>query len=329
MTGPNRRQLLAAPALLLPAAARAQAQAQAQASYAAGQTVTLVNPYAAGGASDVIGRVLTEGLAARLGTNVIMEHRPGASTSLAARQVARARPDGLSLLMGTIVTYTMAPLALKNPGYNPVEDFAHVGMVTDSIYVLCANPKWQSLAEILAAAKADPKRINYASWGIGTTAHLPMVDLGIRAGVEMTHVPYNGSPPALIDTIAGRTDLMFALLAACKGHIESGRLRPLATCALERAALLPALPTVAELGFPGFRVGGWYGVSAPKETPAPVLAQLVAATTATMASPEARRVLDPVGMFEQPSGPAPMLGRIAEELRLHAALMQRSGVVPE
>ena len=321
----TRRALLAAPALLLPAAARAQVPA----SYAAGQTISLLIPYAAGGASDVIGRVVAEGLGSRLGATVVMEHRPGASTTLAARQVARARPDGLSLLLGTIVTYTMAPLALKNPGYSPTEDFAHVGLVTDSVYVLCANPKWNSLAEILAAAKARPGSINYASWGIGTTAHLPMVDLGIRAGVEMTHVPYNGSPPALIDTIAGRTDLMVALLAACKGHIESGRLRPLATCGQDRATLLPALPTIAELGFPGFRVGGWSGVSAPRGTPAPVLELLVAATAATLATPEARRVLDPVGMFEQPPGPGPMQARITEELRLHAELMRRSGVQPE
>lgn len=320
----TRRALLAAPALLLPGASRAQAP-----SFAAGQTISLINPYAAGGASDVIGRVVVDGLASRLGATVVMEHRPGASTSLAARQVARARPDGLQLLMGTIVTYTMAPLALKNPGYNPQEDFAHIGMVTDSVYVLCANPKWNSLAEILAAAKARPGSINYASWGIGTTAHLPMVDLGIRAGAEMTHVPYNGSPPALIDTIAGRTDLMFALLAACKGHIESGRLRPLATCAPERSSLLPELPTVAELGFPGFRVGGWYGVSAPKGTPPAIVAQLAAATSATMAAPEVRRVLDPVGMYQVPQGPAAMAARIAEELQLHAELMRRAGVQAE
>ncbi len=314
---------LAAPGLLL------AGRATAQDSYAKGQNVSLVLPYAPGGATDVIGRAVADGLSARLGANVVMEHKPGASTTIAARQVMRARPDGLQILLGTIATFSLAPLALKNPGFDPLADFAHLSMVTDNVYVLCANPKWGSLAEILAAAKADPARISYASWGIGTTAHLPMVDLAGRAGVEMTHIPYNGSPPALIDVIAGRCDLMFALLAACKGHIESGRLRPLATCADARAALLPELPTMQELGYAGFRVGGWYGVSVPVATPAPAQAQLLAATEATMVAPETRRVLDPMGMFLTPLGPQAMRARITEELALFRALMQRAGVQAE
>src|SRR5919199_6657254 len=169
---PGRRALLAAGATLA-----APRLAGAQSSWPAGQTVAVVVPYAPGGASDVVGRLVTQGLQERLGGTFVMDHKPGASTSLAARHVARARPDGTTLLLGTIATFTLTPLAFRNPGYDPIADFAHVTMVCETLSLLVSHPRWSSLAELIAAAKQRPGALSFATWGVGTTAHLPMLDL--------------------------------------------------------------------------------------------------------------------------------------------------------
>jgi len=315
-----RRSLIAAPLA---------APALAQAPWPAGQTVALVVPYAPGGASDVVARLVTDGLSARLGGNFVMDHKPGASTTLAARLVARARPDGLTLFLGTIATFTLAPLAFRNPGFDPLADFAHISLVCETIQLLVANPRWTSLSSLLEAAKARPDALSYATWGVGTTAHLPMLDLLGRVGAEMLHVPYNGSPPAMTDTIAGRTDCMFALLAACKGHIEGGRLRPLAVPTATRPAPIPDVPTFAELGIPDFIYTGWYGVQAPAATPAPIQARIAEALAAHFADPKVLEFMAGQGLGPSRMGRAAALARIERELPLHRVLLARAGLAPE
>ncbi|GAA0597594.1 tripartite tricarboxylate transporter substrate binding protein [Craurococcus roseus] len=326
--GPRRRDFLAAAASIAPLATPRVARAQGGA-WPAGQTVSVIVPYAPGGASDVVGRLLTTGLQERLGGTFVMEHRPGASTGLAARHVARAKPDGLTLLLGTIATFTLTPLAFRAPGYDPIADFAHVTMLCETLSLLVAPPRWSSLGELLAAAKQRPGALSYASWGVGTTAHLPMVDLCGRAGVEMLHVPYNGAPPALTDTIAGRTDCMFALLAACKPHLEAGRLRGLAVPTAARPAVLPDVPTFAEAGFPDFVYTGWYSLQAPPGTPEPILARLAEASIETFKDPRTRELMAAQGIARAPGGKAPLLARIERELPLHRDLMRKAGMVPE
>jgi tripartite-type tricarboxylate transporter receptor subunit TctC len=327
--GGGRRALLAA-AAAAPLAAPLPVRAQNNdGAWPGGQTVSVVIPYGPGGASDVVGRLLTAGLQERLGGSFVMDHRPGASTALAARHVARAKPDGLTLLLGTIATFTLMPLALRAPGYDPVSDFAHVTMLCETLSLLVAPPRWGSLGELLAAAKQRPGALSYASWGVGTTAHLPMVDLCGRAGVEMLHVPYNGAPPALTDTIAGRTDCMFALLAACKPHLEAGRLRGLALPTPARPAVLADVPTFAELGFPDFVYTGWYSLQAPPGTPEPILARLSEAAIETFKDPRSRELMASQGIARAPGGKAALLARIERELPLHRVLMRKAGVAPE
>jgi tripartite-type tricarboxylate transporter receptor subunit TctC len=322
----GRRGLIAGATLL---AAPALAPALAQAPWPAGQTVAVVVPYAPGGASDVVGRLVTQGLSERLGGTFVMDHKPGASTSLAARLVARARPDGLTLLLGTIATFTLTPIAFRNPGYDPLADFAHVTQVCETLSVLVAHPRWPSLEAMLAAARARPDALSYATWGVGTTAHLPMLDLLGRVGAEMLHVPYNGAPPALTDTIAGRTDCMFALLAACKGHLEEGRVRGLAVPTAGRPAALPAVPTFAELGIPDFIYTGWYGIQAPAATPLPIQARIEAALVAHFADPKVQAFMQTQGLAPSAMGQAAAIQRIQRELPLHRGLMQRAGLNPE
>jgi tripartite-type tricarboxylate transporter receptor subunit TctC len=325
--GPGRRALLTA-AAAAPLAAALLARAQS-APWPAGQTVSVVIPYAPGGASDVVGRLLTTGLQERLGGAFVMDHRPGASTGLAARYVARAKPDGLTLLLGTIATFTLTPLAFRAPGYDPIADFEHITMLCETLSLLVAPPRWSSLGELLDAAKVKPGALSYASWGVGTTAHLPMVDLCGRAGVEMLHVPYNGAPPALTDTIAGRVDCMFALLAACKPHLEAGRLRGLAVPTPARPAVLPDVPTFDELGFTDFVYTGWYSLQAPPGTPEPILERLSDAAVDTFKDPRTRELMASQGIARAPGGKAALLARIERELPLHRELMRKAGMAPE
>lgn len=321
-----RRRLMAGAALtplLAPGLARTEA------AWPAGQTIALVVPYAPGGASDVVARLVTQGLSERLGATVVMDHKPGASTTLAARYVARAKPDGLTLYLGTIASFTLAPLAFKAPGYDPLADFAHISMVCETIQLLVANPRWQGLPALLEAARARPGALSYATWGVGTTAHLPMLDLLARTGTDMLHVPYNGSPPAMTDTIAGRTDCMFALLAACKGHLEGGRLRPLAVPTATRPAPLPEVPTFAELGIPDFLYAGWYGVQAPAGTPEPIQARIGAALAASFADPKVQAFMAGQGLGPSLMGREAAVARITHELALNKLLLAKAGVVPE
>lgn len=311
-----RRALLASPILAAPALAQSA-------------TTAVLVPYAPGGASDVVGRILIEGLTQRLGGNFVMDHRPGASTTIAARQVARAAPDGRTLLLGTIVTFTMAPLALRNPGYDPVTDFSQLSALCDTQSVLVAHPRWDSLAQLLEGARARPGQLSYATWGVGTTAHLPMVDLTSRAGVEMIHVPYNGAPPALTDTIAGRTDCMIALVAAARGHIESGRVKVLGAATPERIGALPALPTIAEQGFPGFGGVAWYSLQGPPGLPEPVKARLTQAAIETFGDARTLAFMAGQGLGPTPMGEAALIARIRRELELHRGLMQKAGITPE
>lgn len=313
----TRRAVLAAPIVALPLAApRAQTAA-----------TSLVIPYAPGGASDVVGRLLADGLTQRLGGSVVMDHKPGASTTIAARHVARARPDGQTLLLGTIVTFTMAPLALRTPGYDPLADFTHLTQLCDTEALLVANPRWESLAQLLDAARARPGQLSYASWGIGTTAHLPMVELTARAGVEMLHVPFNGAPPALTEVIAGRVDCMIALVAASRGHVEAGRVRALGAVTKERLAAFPDLPTVAEQGFPGFGGGAWYSLQAPPGLPALLRARLTAAAAETFQDPRNLAFMRAQGLAPAPAfGEAALVARIRRELDQHRELMARAGI---
>jgi len=319
----TRRTTLAIPALALPAAAQA---------WPGSQTVSLIIPYAPGGASDVVGRVVQQSLGAALGGTFIMENRAGASTTLAARLVKAARPDGSMLLLGTIATFSLAPLAFRNPGYDPLADFAHVTQVCDTVTLLVANPRWHSLEQLLAAARARPGQLSYASWGVGSTGHLPMVELLRLAGADMLHVPYTGSPQAMTDTMAGRTDCMLVLLAAGRAQIEAGRLRPLGISNPTRSDALPGLATIAEQGFPGFGMAGWFSIQAPLGTPEPILATIRRGVATGLADGDARRLMATNGLTPtapDQQGEAPLKARITRELAQHRELLARAGVVPE
>lgn len=317
----HRRTLLAAPTLLaLPA--RAQ-------SWPGGQTVAVVMPYSPGGSTDVLGRILVQGLAERLGGTFILDHKPGASTTLAARHVAAARPDGLTLLLGTVVTFTMAPFSIRQPGYDPFTGFEHLTLLAETGFVLVAHPRTPSLAALVAAARARPGELAYATWGVGSSSHLMMLQLMQRTGTRMLHVPFNGSPPGLTETIAGRTDAMMSVIAPARPQVEAGRLAALAVAGAARQAAMPAVPTTEELGVPGIRPPGWFSLQAPAATPAPITARLARAAAESFRTPAAEAQLAQLGFGATPAGPEALMARLREDYALHRELLAQAGVQAE
>jgi tripartite-type tricarboxylate transporter receptor subunit TctC len=323
----GRRAVLAGTGSAL-AATATPGMAHGQNTYPGGRTVSIVVPYAPGGSMDVLGRVLTQGLSGRLGGTFVLDHKPGASTTLAARQVARARPDGSTLLMGQRDLHHTA-LRAAQPGFDALADFAHVTMIGDTLFLLVANPRWRSLEEVVSEAKRRPGALACATWGVGTSSHLMTLDLMARAGIDLLHVPYNGAPPALTETLAGRVDLMFSTFAPAKPHVEAGRLRAFGTPAAERVAALPEVPTLIELGYGDFVGNGWFTLSAPAGTPQPVLTRLEEATVAALADPAVRARLDSLGLVSSAPGSKAVRERIERDAATNRELMRRAGIEPE
>ena len=318
----HRRALLAS-VLAAPAVARAQ-------GFAEGRPVSIVLPYSPSAGQEVTSRILTEGFAERFGGGTyVNEHRPGAGTTVAARHVARARPDGTTLLLATNVTFTMAQYAYRNPGFEPDADFAHISLLSEALYFVAANPRWQSVEQLVAEAKRRPGELVFTSWGVGSVAHLLGVDFCRRNGIEMLHLPFNGTPPALIEVIAGRADLIFTIMATALPHVQAGRLRAIATPSPQRIPSYPDLPTMQELGYPDFVMLPWFSLSAPAGTPPALLAQLEAAAQHAFATPAAAAKLAENGLVPAARGRADMLARIQDDRRRNQELMRVAGIQPE
>jgi tripartite-type tricarboxylate transporter receptor subunit TctC len=320
-----RRGLLAAglAPLLAPRLARAQG------AFPGNRPVSLVIPYAAGGIPDVFGNAINQGLQERLGGTFVMDHKPGASTTLGTRLAARARPDGHTLVFAGNATFTITPFVLRSAGYDPAKDFTWLGMTGIAVYLFVAHPRWESLEQLLAAAKRRPNEISYATWGVGSSAHLGTFDLARRAGVEMIHVPYNGTAAALVDVSSGRVDFMLSTLAPARPHMEANRVRALGIATARRFRPLPDLPTVAEQGFPGYVVPNWTGVAAPAGLPDAIAGQLEAALAQTFSDEALLRRLEPLGVTASPTGARAMREQVARDLAENADLVRRAGITVE
>lgn len=279
--GWSRRHWLAAAGTLLTAPAL-----RAQADTWPAKPVTLVVAAPPGGPSDNFGRQLAEDLQKLLGQPVIIDNRPGAGGQLAAEYVARAAPDGYTLLMsfaGNATAQTLIP----RPGLDFNRDFTHVTQMMSGANVLVANPSTglKTFKDFIAYAKANPGRLSYASSGNGTSGHLAMELLKQRAGLSLVHIPYRGGAPALNDLLAGQTQVMFLNTDAVLPHIRTGRLVGLATSSPQRSPLLPELPTVAESGYAGFEATAWGGLSGPKGMPPAVVDKLHSAVLKVLNGP--------------------------------------------
>lgn len=258
--------MLCAPALLY-----STAYAQAYPS----KTITLVVPTAPGGANDAMARIIAQGLSQKMGQAVIVENKPGANGAIATEFVARAAPDGHTILFGYIATHGINP-ALQRLKYDPIADFEPIGMVANSptLLVVTNSLPVNNAKELVALLKAKPDSISYASAGKGTAPHLSAELFQINTGTTMLHVPYKGSAPALVDTIGGTTQVMFPSLFSAFPQVTGGKLKALGIAGEKRAAVLPNVPTLKEQGIPNMNVTQWYALFAPAKTPQPIIVRL-------------------------------------------------------
>jgi tripartite-type tricarboxylate transporter receptor subunit TctC len=278
------RKLLAL--LLLPFAALAQSYPN--------RPVHMIIPFASGGASDFVGRILQPGLSEGLGQPIVIDNRPGASGNIGMAAAAHADPDGYTIYLGNIGTVAINPGVFSKLEVHPLKDFIAVTQVVDVPGVLVKNPAFppNSVAEFVAYAKANPGKVNYASPGSGSQNRLEMERLRKAAGLDMVHVPYKGGAgPAAAALVAGETHIMFVTASSAMPMIKSGRLKVLAVTAPKRLEPLPDVPTMAEAGFPGFESGSWQGIFVPKGTPRPIVDKLYAVTLKVMQLPEVRERL--------------------------------------
>ena len=249
--------------------------------------IRFIVPAPPGGAPDAIARIVGQRLAVQLGQPVVIDNRGGGNGVIGVEAVRQAPADGYTLVLGYQGPFAINP-GLRDLPYDPIKDFAPITLLAVSQNVLVVHPSFpaRTLKELVAAAKAKPGEVNYASGGTGQSSHLSMELLEYMTGMKMTHVPYKGAGPALADTIAGHVKLHFLALAPAIPLIQSGKLVPLGVTGNQRAALLPNVPTIAEAGAPGFEVLTWYGALVLAATPKPIVARLHAEMVAALKSPE-------------------------------------------
>ena len=269
--------------------------------------VKIVVPFAPGGGTDVVARTLAQEMAKDLGVNVMIENKPGAGTIIGTQAVAVSDPDGYTLLMGTFANAVNPSLNAKLP-YDPHKDFAPVALVARSFNVVVVNPKSpiKSIADLIAAAKAEPDKLSYGTFGIGTSAHLAGELFKNMAKVNLATIHYKGAAPAITDLIGGQIQVMFTTVASAASLIESGQLRALAVTSAERSPAFPQLPTVAEAGVPGYAAESWYGLFAPAKTPAEVIDRLNKSAASAVQSEAFKKlgVNEGLVMIAQPAGGA-------------------------
>jgi len=255
------------------------------------KSIRLIVPFAPGGSNDIVGRAIATPLGEHLGRQVIVDNRPGAGAVLGTEIVANAPKDGYTLLINSL-THTINPWLYKLP-FDPIKAFAPVSMIASGPIVLVVNPSLpvQSVAELIALAKAQPGKLQYASAGIGTFTHLGAELFKLAAGVNLLHVPFKGGGPAAIDVIGGHTKVYFSNLLTVMPHIRSGKLRVLGVGGKQRIAQLPDVTTIAEAGVPGYEAINWWGVLAPAGTPAPIVARLHAEIAAVLNTPDVQKRL--------------------------------------
>ena len=289
--------------------------------------IRIVVPFPAGGATDILARAAAQKLTEAWGQPVLVDNRPGAGGNIGSELVARAAPDGYTLEMGTVGTHAInASLYAKMP-YDHVKDFAPVILVASVPNVLVVNPAVpvNSVQELIAYARANPGKLNFASSGSGTSIHLSGELFKVMAGVQMTHIPYKGSAPALQDLIAGQVQLMFDNLPPSLPQIKGGKLRALAVTSTARAPALPDVPTVAEAGLPGFEASSWFGILAPAGTPPEIIAKLNAEIAKWLASPEAREKMLALGANAAGGAPEDFAKHIAAETAKWQKVVKASG----
>ena len=320
----RRAALLGAVAALLPWGALAQSWPD--------KPIRLVVPYPPGGATDVIGRVMAQRLSAGLGQQVVVDNRGGAGGNLGADLVAKAAPDGYTVLMGAMTSHSiMATLERATVKYNFEKDLVPVSVVgyVPLVFVVHPSVPATNLKELIAHAKANPGKLSFASSGAGAPQRMGGELFKRTAGLDMMHVPYKGSGPAMTDLMGGHVLTMVETVPAALPHIKAGKIRALAVTTAQRISMLPEVPTAAEAGLPGFEISSLFGILVPAGTPAAIVNRLNAEINKVLATPEAKQELLTQGAYASPSTPEQAQARVKQEIAMWAKVIREADIKPD
>ena len=292
------------------------------------KSIRWISPWPAGGANDIFSRAIGQKIAESFGQQVLVDNRPGAAGTIGSDLAAKAPADGYTVVMGSSPTHAIAPALYPALPYDPVRDFAAVTLVGSVPNVLVLHPSVpaRNVKELIAVAKARPGKLNFASTGNGTSQHLSAELFKFMAGVDMVHIPYKGTAPALTELVAGQVDLAFENMPALIPHIQAGRLRALAVTTSKRSAIMPELPTIAEAGLPGYDASVWFGVFVPAGTPRPVIDRLHAEILKALQTPDLKSRMVSMGTEVSGMGPDDFSAYVRKEIPKWANLVKAAGV---
>jgi tripartite-type tricarboxylate transporter receptor subunit TctC len=292
------------------------------------RNIRIIVPFSAGGAVDILGRLIAQKLGENWGTSVIVENRPGASGAIGAEVVARSAPDGYTLLMGYDGTLVIGPLISPNSPFDTVRDFQPVTEVASGAIIIVANPKVpaKSLQELIALDRSKPGTLTFGTSGVGSTPHLTGELLNTLTGMKLVHVPYNGGPLALRDTLSGQVQLSIIAIPTVQSYISQGLLKAIAVTTAHRSSADPTVPTVAESGLPGFDVSDWFGIMAPKGTPQPIVLKLQAEIARILQLKDIQDRLADLGVEPVGNTPDQFASQIKADIEKWKPVVARSGL---
>jgi tripartite-type tricarboxylate transporter receptor subunit TctC len=294
------------------------------------KTVVMVTPFPAGGSVDLVARAVAQQMSDAWKQPVIVSNRPGASGNIGAEQVARAVPDGYTLLMGT-TALASAPAVYPKLGYDLVRDLAPVGLVVTMTNVLVVHPSLpaRTVKELLALAKARPGTLTSASAGVGSSNHLALVLFNMLAGVDVSHIPYKGAAPAVAEVMGGHVAMTFAPIAAVLPQVRSAKLRALGVTAARRSTELPELPTISEAGVPGYESTGWNALFAPRGTPREIILKVNAALAQSLKAPKVKEIFASSGAEAAADSPEALARFVQSETAKWTKVVKAAGIKPE
>ena len=323
---PKRRTFVLATVAAAGALSLAPLAAQAQAAFPS-KPITIIVPFSAGGTTDILARVVGLHMGTDLGQPVVVDNRAGAGGNIGGQAAARAPADGYTLFMGTVGTHAINQSLYKKMPFDPIKDFAPLSRVAMVPNLLVVNPgqPYKSVKELIAYGKANPGKINFGSSGNGSSIHLSGELFKQMTGVDMQHVPYRGSAPAVSDLLGGQISVMFDNMPSAFQHVKGGKLRALAVTTAKRSPALPDVPTIAEAGVPGYEATSWFGLLAPAGTPAPIVAKLNAAILKALADPEVKKKLAEQGAESHGEKPEEFAAFIKSETAKWGKVVKESG----
>lgn len=293
--------------------------------------IRLVVPFAPGGVTDTSGRLIAEGLSKRLGQQVVVENKPGASGNIGTQAVATAPPDGYTLVLAFDGTMVINPHVFASVPFDTLKDFAPIGKIGDATLILVAHPSFpgKTLKELIGLSQKDPKGISYGTSGVGGTPHLAGELLNQRAGAKLVHVPYKGGGQAMSDALGGNIPLVYTAVAGAVAHVKSGKLIPIAVSSRQRSTSLPDVPTFIESGVADFEVNSWVGILAPAKTPRAVVERLNRELTALLTTPEVVERLAALGIAATPGTPERFAEEMKTDLAKYGQVVKAAGIKVE